>query len=278
MRGLDTSGLHLASEGGPRELSLEPGRGQLQHVGLQVFSIEAGAQLALERADMERLVVPLAGACSVRCAGGEEELRGRVDVFSGPTDFAYVPVGESAVIIADGPIRVALPAAVAEASFPFRVMRAEGVPIEVRGAGPAQRVVRNFCAVDVFEADRLISVEVITPGGNWSSYPPHKHDVETEDECALEEIYYFQISQGSGREGFGYQRVYAVSDPPIDLLVEVRDRDAVLIPYGYHGPSMAAPGYDMYYLNAMAGGSDVRRWAFTDDPDHAWVRDTWAAE
>ena len=131
------------------------------------------------------------------------------------------------------------------------------------------RQVNNFCAPEAFDfADRLIAVEVITPGGNWSSYPPHKHDEEIPGvETALEEIYYFEVAGG----GFAYQRAYG---PEIDILEEVRSGDTVLLPSGYHGPSMAAPGYDLYYLNVMAGPGE-RAWRFTDDPAHAWIRDTW---
>jgi 5-deoxy-glucuronate isomerase len=133
--------------------------------------------------------------------------------------------------------------------------------------------VHNFCSPESFDADRLFAVEVLTPGGNWSSYPPHKHDEEREDERQLEEIYYFELRGGPG--AVGYQRVYGST---VDELVEVRGGDTVLVPYGYHGPSMAPPGYDMYYLNVMAGPGAVREWLFRDDPRHAWIRGTWAAE
>jgi 5-deoxy-glucuronate isomerase len=114
-------------------------------------------------------------------------------------------------------------------------------------------------------------VEVLTPGGNWSSYPPHKHDEEGPDESALEEVYYFEVAHG----GPGYQRVYG-SGPgrEIDVCAEVSTGDVVLVPYGYHGPSMAAPGYDLYYMNVM-GGPGERVWKFCDDPAHAWIRGTW---
>ena len=131
--------------------------------------------------------------------------------------------------------------------------------MELRGAGNASRQVNNFAAVEAFECDALIAVEVLTPNGNWSSYPPHRHD-------ELEEIYYFEVSGG----GFAYQRVY----DGIDVLQEVRSGDRIDLPCGYHGPSMAPPGYDLYYLNVMAG--TVREWNFVDDPDHAWIRATWA--
>ena len=127
-----------------------------------------------------------------------------------------------------------------------------------------------------FEAERLMVCEVVTPGGNWSSYPPHKHDEELMDETELEEIYYFEVgSSPTGQDGFAFQRVYGTAERPIDLLAEVRQGDVVLIPHGYHGPSIAAPGYDLYYLNVMAGPGD-RAWLATDDPAHAWVRATWA--
>lgn len=102
--------------------------------------------------------------------------------------------------------------------------------------------------------------------------PPHKHDEETPDEAVLEEIYYFEVA----RDGMAYQRVYGSPGRPIDVLAEVRGGDAVLIPHGWHGPSMAPPGHDLYYLNVMAGPSPERAWRICDDPAHAWVRDTWA--
>jgi 5-deoxy-glucuronate isomerase len=162
--------------------------------------------------------------------------------------------------------------------LPFRYVAAVDVPIELRGAGQASRQVNNFCAPSVFAADRLIAVEVLTPGGNWSSYPPHKHDTESDVESALEEIYYFEVAdaaQGEPGVGRAYQRVYSSGpDRMIDVCAEVATGDIVLIPYGYHGPSMAAPGYDLYYLNVMAGPGE-RVWRFCDDPRHAWIRDSW---
>jgi 5-deoxy-glucuronate isomerase len=224
----------------------------------------------------EALVVPLSGACSVRC--GEEEffLHGREDVFSGPSDFAYIPRGGMVrLTAAGGPCRVAIPTARAEAALPFRYGAREAVPVEQRGAGSAARTVHNFCAPEAFETDRLLAVEVITPGGNWSSWPPHKHDEDASGEggeTAKEEIYYYE-------GGPGYQRVYSSAAGEIDVLREVGAGDVVLIPYGYHGPSMAMPGYDLYYLNVLAGRDRgaARSMAFSDDPRHAWIRQTWSA-
>jgi 5-deoxy-glucuronate isomerase len=172
--------------------------------------------------------------------------------------------------------RFALPSARAGRRLPARYGAVSGVPVELRGSGRASRQVNNFCTPETFDADKLIAVEVLTPAGNWSSYPPHKHDEHTAVERPLEEIYYFEID---GANGVGYQRVYSSGeDREIDVLREVRSGDVVLIPHGYHGPSMAPPGYHMYYLNVMAGPDAERAWLFTDDPAHAWIRDTWADE
>jgi 5-deoxy-glucuronate isomerase len=117
---------------------------------------------------------------------------------------------------------------------------------------------------------------VITPGGNWSSYPAHKHDEASAHESVLEEIYYYEIAAGPhGEPGLGFHRTSASDAGAIDVLAEVHDRDTVLVPHGWHGPCTAAPGHDMYYLNVMAGPGE-RAWKITDHPDQAWVRATWA--
>jgi 5-deoxy-glucuronate isomerase len=137
--------------------------------------------------------------------------------------------------------------------------------------------VHNFCTPEAFDADRLIACEVLTPAGNWSSYPPHKHDEDRPGESVLEEIYYFEVSAGPTGPGLAYQRVYGHTGADVDVLAEVGTGDVVLVPRGWHGPSMAVPGYDLYYLNVMAGPGE-RAWRICDDPAHAWVRETWAAE
>ena len=170
-----------------------------------------------------------------------------------------------------------LPSALATSRLEPAYGPAEGVPVELRGAGQASRQVNNVCTPASFPADKMIVVEVLTPGGNWSSYPPHKHDTQREDEVELEEIYYFEVAGSS--DALGYQRVYSSGpDRQIDVLAEVRSGDVVLVPFGYHGPSMAAPGYDLYYLNVMAGPATERAWRFCDDPAHAWIRGTWEGQ
>jgi 5-deoxy-glucuronate isomerase len=120
-----------------------------------------------------------------------------------------------------------------------------------------------------------------TPAGNWSSWPPHKHDEDRPGvESELEEIYYFETRGTDGRstDPVGYQRVYGTDERPIDVLAEVRTGDVVLVPHGWHGPAMAAPDADLYYLNVMAGPGAERAWLICDDPAHAWVREGWADE
>ncbi|HEU4571985.1 MAG TPA: 5-deoxy-glucuronate isomerase, partial [Candidatus Limnocylindrales bacterium] len=223
--------------------------------GLRVAELGPGGSIELATGEDEGVVLPLAGSFSVSCDGDTIELAGRRDPFAGPTDFAYVPRDAAVTIGARGAGgRVAVATARAGRRFRARHGSAAGVSVELRGAGPASRLVRNFATPAALDADRLIAVEVITPGGNWSSWPPHKHDEARPGESVLEEIYYFEVASApGGAPGLGYQRVYGTPDRPIDVLVEVRDGDVVLIPHGWHGPAMAAPGYDLYYLNVMAG-------------------------
>jgi 5-deoxy-glucuronate isomerase len=246
--------------------------------GLRVVDIPAGGSLAVVSDGSEFLVLPLRGSASV--SNGDESLvlAGRASVFEGVSDFAYVGLGSEVVVRTDSGGRFAFPAARATRALPFRYGPASAVSVELRGAGSCSRQVNNFCTPDTFEADRLIACEVLTPGGNWSSYPPHKHDEERDGESALEEIYYFEIANGPSGPGIGYQRVYGTDDRPIEVLTEVRSGDVVLIPHGWHGPSIAAPGYDMYYLNVMAGPGEERAWRICDDPSHAWVRQTWSEQ
>ena len=246
-----------------------------RYAGLQVLDLPPGGSIQLSTGDRELLVLPLAGGpVSVECGGVVIELEGRSSVFARVTDFAYLPMGTAASVTAPLGGRYALPSARCERQLEPRYGKAEDVPVELRGAGPASRQVNNFCTPDAFETVKLTAVEVLTPSGNWSSYPPHKHDTEGEGESVLEEIYYFEIT---GEHGFGMQRVYGSPGKPIDVLREVRSGDVVLVPHGYHGPSAAAPGYDMYYLNVLAGPAEQRTMAFHDDPCHAWIRDSWSA-
>lgn len=243
------------------------------HAGLRVAGLEPGERREIDTDAVESLVVPLAGSVTVECDGERVTLAGRDSVFAGATDFCYLPPDCAAAVSTHDGARVALPFTAADPGLPFRYVKATDVEFVLRGAGDCSRQVNNIAMDGGFACQRLLVVEVVTPGGNWSSYPPHKHDEHSEHETELEEIYYFEVARG----GVGYQRVYE-ADPerPIDVLAEVRTGDVVLVPHGWHGPSIAAPGYDLYYLNVMAGPGPERAWRFRDDPAHAWIRGTWA--
>ena len=273
-----SDGLHLTAAAladRPWRARVTPEQAGWTHCGLRILDLPPGGSLAFSTAADEVVVLPLAGSCVVECDGERFELAGRPGVFAGVSDFAYLPRDASARVSSEAGGHFALPAARAGRRLAPRYGPASGVPVELRGAGSCSRRVSNFCMPGAFPADRLIACEVITPAGNWSSYPPHKHDEERPGETLLEEIYYFEIAPGPAAPGFGFQRVYGTADRPLDLLAEVRAGDVVLIPHGWHGPSMAAPGYDMYYLNVMAGPGADRAWLACDDPAHTWVRDTW---
>ncbi|MFF4351207.1 5-deoxy-glucuronate isomerase [Streptomyces sp. NPDC001530] len=247
------------------------------HSSLRVLELPPGGWHTFDTGDSEWIVLPLSGGCTVAVGGDTFRLAGRESVFSGVSDFAYVPRDAQVSIASRDGGRFALTGARCERRLPARYGPASSVPVELRGTGTCSRQVNNFGAAGVFECDKLIAVEVITPGGNWSSFPPHKHDEHRPgEESELEEIYYFEFAAHQGTPGLGYQRVSPSGHGSgTDVLAEVRDGDVVLIPDGWHGPSMAVPGHDMYYLNVMAGPGDDRSWLICDHPDHAWIRDTW---
>ncbi|MER6012059.1 5-deoxy-glucuronate isomerase [Streptomyces bluensis] len=244
---------------------------------LRVLELPPGGWHSFDSGDSEWIVLPLAGSCTLAVDDETFRLRGRESVFSGVSDFAYVPRDAQASIASRDGGRFALTGARCERRLPARYGPASSVPVELRGTGSCSRQVNNFGAADVFECDKLIAVEVITPGGNWSSFPPHKHDEHRPgEESELEEIYYFEFADHQGTPGLGYQRVSPSGHGAgTDVLAEVRDGDVVLIPDGWHGPSMAAPGHHMYYLNVMAGPGPDRAWLICDHPDHTWIRGTW---
>jgi 5-deoxy-glucuronate isomerase len=265
-----------AAAEGAWSLAVTPEQAGWAYCGLRVLELEAGGSCVFASGGDELLVVPLEGACVVECESRRFDLVGRRGVFAGVSDFAYVPIDAEVRVTSPGGGRFVLPSVRAANRLDPAYGPAGEIPVELRGAGQCSRQVNNLCTPDSFPADKMLAVEVLTPGGNWSSYPPHKHDEQRPGEMELEEIYYFEVK---GKGGLGYQRVYSSGpDRRIDVLAEVRSGDVVLVPYGYHGPSMAAPGYDLYYLNVMAGPAPERAWRFCDDPAHAWVRGTWEGQ
>ncbi|MFJ8113673.1 5-deoxy-glucuronate isomerase [Streptomyces sp. NPDC096132] len=277
----DTSKYHLtkgASADGPYDVLVTPESAGWGYSGLRILTLGPGEAHSLSTHDCEFLVLPLTGSCTVTTEGRTFELEGRTGVFASVTDFAHLPSESEALISSAHGGRFALPSARTERDrLTPRYGRKEDVPVELRGAGACSRQVNNYCLPGTFDAEQLLVCEVLTPGGNWSSYPPHKHDeARPGEESQLEEIYYFEIS--GGEQGFGYQRVYGTPERPIEVLAEIRSGDTVLIPHGWHGPSIAAPGYALYYLNVMAGPGQDRAWLICDDPAHGWVRTTWQSQ
>ena len=256
-----------------------------RHTGLRIADLAPGDVLPLPADPVERLVVPLTGSFTVHHDDGSSELAGRSSVFDGPTDVLYLSTRSAATIRGQG--RVAVAEAPASVAYPTQHIHHDEVPVELRGAGRSSRQVHNFGTPQALAADRFIVCEVITPAENWSSYPPHKHDAHGDGESRLEEIYYFETALSRsvqpaaaphGAEPFGYFRTYSSDAGEIDTLAEVRTGDIGLVPYGWHGPCVAAPGYDLYYLNVMAGPDPERVWNISDDPAHSWVRGTWEGE
>ncbi|MEU5725589.1 5-deoxy-glucuronate isomerase [Micromonospora sp. NPDC047738] len=266
-----------------------------EYTSLRVATLPPAGQVDLATGNSEIIVVPLRGGPDVEVVdhhGARHEVRltGRESVFTGPTDVCYVP--REARLTVRNPGRASAVVALAgaratklAAPLPVCHLTAADVPVELRGAGMASREVRNFGIPQVLDADSIIACEVVTPAGNWSSYPPHKHDEERDGvETELEEIYYFEVRTEAGgtpvdgADPVAYQRVYGMPQRPIDVLAEVRSGDVVLVPHGWHGPAMAPPGYDLYYLNVMAGPGATRTWLICDDPAHGWVRQSWAGQ
>lgn len=246
--------------------------------GLEVFDLAAGPAVRVLDG-LEGVLVPLSATdLRVTVDGDTHTLRGRTGVFESVSDWMYLPVG-AAVQIEAAAGEVALCTARATEPFPVCVTRAESVPVEVRGGGRATRQVTNIATPDSFAgAGRIIVCEVITPGGNVSSWPPHRHDGIGDCEPTNEEIYYFRMGRLDTPHGHphgqGLFRVYTV-DGLSDDTVTVLDGDIHLVARGFHGPSTAQPEYPMYFLNVLAGPADERTMAFCDDPDHHWIRDTW---
>jgi 5-deoxy-glucuronate isomerase len=235
-----------------------------RYVGFEVVDLDADTPAVRDTGDTELCVVVVQGSCTVSSAHGEwAGLGGRDSPFHGRPDAAYLPPGTELELSGSG--EVALCSAPAPGGgAAARVLHGSEVEVETRGFGAQERTVTPILMADR-EAESLLVCEVLTPPGHWSSYPPHKHDRDAlPEESFLEETYYHRISPS---HGFAFQRVYT-ADGSLDESIAVRDGDTVLVPRGYHTVS-APPGYDLYYLNVMAG--PTREWAVANDPAHEWV-------
>lgn len=257
------------------------------HTGMRVGDLSKVSSFEVKADKVERLIWPLEGegiTVEYRVAGESnftsQKLIGRESVFHGPTDLIYLSINTEIKVTGKG--RFIIAEAPAKNSYPVKFIPANTVPVFSRGAGPSSRQVHNFGVPEELIADRFIVVEIIVPAGNWSGSPAHKHDTYIPGvESNLEEIYYFQAAVGRGlpepkiSDPTGFIRGHSSDDREFEVLAEVRSGDVVLVPHGWHGPVMATPGYDLYFMNVMAGPDSDRSWNITDDPTQAWIRESW---
>ncbi len=249
--------------------SFEPEAVGFDYLGFETRRLTPGQSWSGKTGGNELGLILLGGRCSVSSTEGNwPNLGERSDVFSGMPTAVYLPRQTEFTVSGEPECDLACCFCRAEEKLHPRLIRPEDVEVEIRGGGNATRQINHIMKPE-FPAHRLLIVEVYTPSGNWSSYPPHKHDVhQPPAEVDLEEIYYYKVDRP---EGYAIQRVYT-KDHRLDATLTVRDDELVLIPEGYH-PVVAAHGYNVYYLNALAGSA--RSMAASDDPDYAWVRQSW---
>ena len=257
------------------------------HTGMRVGDLSKAKSFEISADKIERLICPMEGegiTVEYRVEGEShftsQKLAGRESVFHGPADAIYLSIDTEIKVTGTGRFIVA--EAPAKNPYPIKFIPAKSVPVFSRGAGPASRQVHNFGVPEELLADRFIVVEIIVPAGNWSGAPAHKHDTYTPGvESNLEEIYYFHAAVGRGfaepkvSDPTGFFRGHSSDDRELEVLTEVRSGDVVLVPHGWHGPVMASPGYDLYFMNVMAGPDPDRSWNITDDPTQTWLRESW---
>jgi 5-deoxy-glucuronate isomerase len=235
------------------------------------MKLGAGERWSRETGPDEVALVPLGGRCTVAADGQTWTIGERENPFAGQPWAVYLPRDSAYEVAAETSLQLAICAARADRRLEPKLITPRDVNVEIRGAGNAARQI-NHIIEPSFAADRLLVVEVFTPSGNWSSYPPHKHDVhDMPREADLEEIYYYRIDPP---DGFGLQRLYT-ADGQTDAAYVIHDGDLLLVPEGYHAFAVAQ-GYTGYYLNVLAGDEPVRTMQPSDDPAYAWVRQTWS--
>lgn len=242
---------------------------QWEWMSMSARRLSPGETYATTTNGEEAAFVILGGKCRTDWGAGDQAIGRRKNVFDGLPYCVYLPHGHRVSFVAETLSEIAECRVPSRADLEPRVIRPEDVASSLRGGGNASRQIVDVIRPE-FPADRLVVIEVYTPGGNWSSFPPHKHDVHNPPtEVDLDEIYYYRIDRP--REGFALQRLYS-PDKSQDFTVRAEDGDAVLVRSGFH-PVVAGPGYNVYYLNFLAGTS--RTLAVTEDPNHVWLKSTW---
>jgi 5-deoxy-glucuronate isomerase len=251
-------------------VSISAGGPFLKYIDFRVVRLAHGELLEADTSEREFALVVVSGTIDVlSSAGSWTGVGGRPDPFSGPPSAIYLPPSTHFEMSASGAAEVAICAAPARERHPAKLIAMPAQSEYVRGEGQAKRKIRNIL-MDEGEASTLFLTEVVTLPGNWSSYPPHKHDEDNPPvESQLEEIYYYRTSPAAG---FAFQRVYT-SDGGLDETMTVHDTDVVLVPRGYHVCAAAAE-YWVYYLNVLAGPKHVYHMTF--DPAHSWIKENWS--
>ena len=260
--------LRRATAPGPdgRIASVDAASAGWDYLDFAAYRLAPGERVVESADDRERLVLVLEGRATVRSDDRDFGVVGSRDsVFDGPPPpVLLLEPGRSFELVATTAVLVAVAGAPGGPIRRTALIEPGDITVETRGAGQTERRIHHLLPPDA-DAGRLIAFEVFTPGGNWSSYPPHKHDTENPPvEARLEELYFYRFAKP---QGFAFARVYT-PDRSLDEALTPMDGDLVLVPEGYH-PVGAPAGYDCYYLNVMAGPN--RAWHFTVDPDHAWL-------
>ncbi|HLJ34649.1 MAG TPA: 5-deoxy-glucuronate isomerase [Ktedonobacteraceae bacterium] len=266
-------------------VAVSPDEAGWDYVSFQVRRLGMQQSWAYATGEQEVAIVLLSGTVRVESSRGQwSHIGERDNVFSGLPSALYLPRRTTFTVTAENACEMAVAQAPTDQDHEPRLVTPQDIEVEIRGGDHATRQINSIIPPG-FPCQRLVVVEVYTPGGNWSSYPPHKHDVHKIDqagnvlEADLEEIYYYKLDRP---EGFAFQRIYTSPESPlqragspIDAVLLARNNDIVLVPEGYH-PVSSPPGYTTYYLNVLAGSAQSL--ANSEDPDHVWVKETYQSQ
>ena len=246
---------------------ITPGSAGWGYVGFGLYHLDAGDTVAEPTGDTEVILVLVEGKAEI--VSGDKnfgELGDRMNVFEQtPPHCVYIPNASDWSATATTKCTLAVCTAPGKGGHGAQIIGPAGIALEERGKGSNTRYINNIAMEGRDVADSLLVTEVFTPSGNWSSYPPHRHDEDNYPEMTyLEETYYHRLNP---EQGYGIQRVFT-DDGELDETMAVSNGDVVLVPKGHH-PVGTPYGYEMYYLNVMAG--PLRKWRFENHPDHDWI-------
>lgn len=261
----------VSTSGKVHDITVASARGPLSpdwgYVGFGLYRLAAGGSVTEQTGDREVILVLVEGRAQVQAAGQDwGEMGDRMDVFEKTAPHClYVPGGQNWTATATTACTLAVCSAPATGDYPASRLGPDGITLTPRGKGTNTRHINNIAMENRDVAGSLLVTEVFTPAGHWSSYPPHRHDVDDFPNITyLEETYYHRLNPS---QGYGHQRVFT-EDGSLDETLSVSNNDVVLVPRGHH-PCAAPYGYEMYYLNVMAGPR--RNWRFINHPDHDWI-------